>query len=161
VSGQQGVAAQIEIIVLGADLTHAKHVLPHRRDDALKIGRNFVASVAEEVGGSDVVVRSTVALAHSLGLRVIAEGIETPEQLRRLRELGCEYGQGFLFSRPLAPDDLETLLAGWSPAQVAALRSRRGWDCIETPRREQCSSAEGAQHCPGRKGSWFTIGTGP
>ena len=45
-----------------------------------------------------MIVRSTVALAHSLGLHVIAEGIENTAQLRRLRTLGCEYGQGFLFS---------------------------------------------------------------
>jgi diguanylate cyclase (GGDEF)-like protein/PAS domain S-box-containing protein len=89
--------------------------------DALKIDRSFVSSIAREGAGSVAIVRSTVALAHSLGLHVIAEGIEQPEQLRRLRSLGCEYGQGFLFSQPLSADRTEMLLAGWSPETAAAL----------------------------------------
>jgi diguanylate cyclase (GGDEF)-like protein/PAS domain S-box-containing protein len=92
--------------------------------DALKIDRSFVASI-ESSGGGDVIVRSTIALAHSLGLRVIAEGIEQQCQLQRLRTLGCEYGQGFLFSRPLPVDDAEALLASWRPAEVAALGDHR------------------------------------
>jgi diguanylate cyclase (GGDEF)-like protein/PAS domain S-box-containing protein len=91
---------------------------------ALKIDRSFVASIAGGEGGSDVIVRSTVALAHSLGLHVIAEGIETQEQLRRLRTLGCEYGQGFLFSEPLNATDCEALLASWSSGEMATLGDR-------------------------------------
>jgi EAL domain-containing protein (putative c-di-GMP-specific phosphodiesterase class I) len=68
-----------------------------------------------------VIVRSTVALAHGLGLRVIAEGIEGADQLRQLRTLGCEFGQGFLFSRALTADDTRTLLESWSPGDVIAL----------------------------------------
>jgi EAL domain-containing protein (putative c-di-GMP-specific phosphodiesterase class I) len=89
--------------------------------DALKIDRSFVATISEESDGSDVIVRSTVALAHSLGLPVIAEGIESPDQLKRLRSLGCEFGQGFLFSRALTADDTRTLLESWSPGDVIAL----------------------------------------
>jgi EAL domain-containing protein (putative c-di-GMP-specific phosphodiesterase class I) len=59
---------------------------------ALKIDRSFVASMSRDGDGSDVIVRSTVALAHSLGLIVIAEGIEDPAQLARLLALGCDYG---------------------------------------------------------------------
>jgi diguanylate cyclase (GGDEF)-like protein/PAS domain S-box-containing protein len=92
--------------------------------DALKIDRSFVASIGTGPGGSDVIVRSTVALAHSLGLHVIAEGIEDAGQLQRLRTLGCEYGQGFLFSPPLSAGDTEMLLVGWSPARTAALGDR-------------------------------------
>jgi diguanylate cyclase (GGDEF)-like protein/PAS domain S-box-containing protein len=92
--------------------------------DALKIDRSFVASIDDEQNGSAAIVRSTVALAHSLGLTVIAEGIENERQLRRLRALGCEYGQGFLFSEPLSGGQTETLLAGWSPARIAALGDR-------------------------------------
>jgi EAL domain-containing protein (putative c-di-GMP-specific phosphodiesterase class I) len=89
--------------------------------DALKIDRSFVASIDAEDGGSDAIVRSTIALAHSLGLRVIAEGIEHQGQLRRLRNLGCEYGQGFLFSEALSAEETVELLASWRPALVAAL----------------------------------------
>ncbi|HEV3053624.1 MAG TPA: EAL domain-containing protein, partial [Solirubrobacteraceae bacterium] len=63
----------------------------------------------------------TVALAHALGLRVIAEGIETTFQLRRLRTLGCEYGQGYLFSAPVTETAMQALLARWSPSRVLAL----------------------------------------
>jgi diguanylate cyclase (GGDEF)-like protein/PAS domain S-box-containing protein len=92
--------------------------------DALKIDRSFVASIGNKTGGSDVIVRSTVALAHSLGLHVIAEGIENAGQLQRLRTLGCEYGQGFLFSPALTATDTEMLLVSWSPARAAALGDR-------------------------------------
>jgi EAL domain-containing protein (putative c-di-GMP-specific phosphodiesterase class I) len=83
--------------------------------DALKIDRSFVASLGSSESDSEVIVRSTVALAHSLGLGVIAEGIETVEQAERLRALGCDYGQGYLFSEPLSAERMEALLAGWSP----------------------------------------------
>ena len=66
-----------------------------------------------------MIVRSTVALAHTLGLRVIAEGIENTLQLLRLRTLGCDFGQGFLLSRPLAEADTEALLAEWTPGRIA------------------------------------------
>ncbi|MHB8690939.1 MAG: putative bifunctional diguanylate cyclase/phosphodiesterase [Solirubrobacteraceae bacterium] len=85
--------------------------------NALKIDRGFVASMNDDAG-SDAIVRSTIALAHSLGLGVIAEGIETTDQLRRLQALGCELGQGYLFSRPLAAEDAAVLFAQWSPSQV-------------------------------------------
>ena len=89
--------------------------------EALKIDRSFVGSLT---AGSDVIVRSTIALAHSLGMQAVAEGIENPIQLRRLRTLGCEYGQGYLFSRPVSGDALRGLLAGWSDARAAALGDR-------------------------------------
>jgi EAL domain-containing protein (putative c-di-GMP-specific phosphodiesterase class I) len=62
-----------------------------------------------------------VALAHSLGLPVIAEGIEDPDQLRRLRSLGCEFGQGYLFSPALGADQTRSLLETWSPTEVVGL----------------------------------------
>jgi len=67
---------------------------------ALKIDQSFVASLPADAD-SQAIVRSTVALAHSLGLTVVAEGIENIDQLEYLRSLGCEYGQGYLFSRPM------------------------------------------------------------
>jgi EAL domain-containing protein (putative c-di-GMP-specific phosphodiesterase class I) len=87
--------------------------------EALKIDRGFVAALGGGDGsrsGSDAIVRSTVALAHSLGMRVIAEGIEDRAQLQRVRELGCDFAQGFLFSEPLSAEETETLLVGWTPA---------------------------------------------
>ena len=62
--------------------------------------------------------RTIVSLGHSLGMEVIAEGVETPEQLALLRALGCEYGQGFFFSRPVDGDSAATL-AGVAPRWIA------------------------------------------
>jgi predicted signal transduction protein with EAL and GGDEF domain len=89
--------------------------LHHYPVDALKIDRSFVASMDQNSAGTDVIVSSTVALAHNLGLSVVAEGIEDDIQLQRLRTFGCEYGQGFLFSKPLSHENTEVLLKDWSP----------------------------------------------
>ncbi|HWE33904.1 MAG TPA: EAL domain-containing protein [Solirubrobacteraceae bacterium] len=113
-----GVGLHLDDFGTGYSSLAALHQFPV---DALKIDRSFVASIDSEDSGSDVIVRSTIALAHSLGLRVIAEGIERQGQLQRLRTLGCEYGQGFLFSEPLGAEDTVDLLACWRPARVAAL----------------------------------------
>jgi diguanylate cyclase (GGDEF)-like protein len=68
---------------------------------ALKIDRSFVAPIGSEAPGNTMtVLRAIHALGTSLGLEIIAEGIETPEQLQALRGMGCEYGQGFLLARP-------------------------------------------------------------
>jgi diguanylate cyclase (GGDEF)-like protein/PAS domain S-box-containing protein len=85
--------------------------------DAIKIDRSFVASILRG-NGDDAVVRSIVALAHSLDLAVIAAGIEDRRQLRHLRTLGCEYGQGALFSVPVSDEDLRAWLLQWDPDQV-------------------------------------------
>ena len=68
---------------------------------ALKVDRSFVADVPGGPGAA--VVSATTRLAHDLGLFVVGEGIETPEQLEHLRRLGCDVGQGYLLSRPLHP----------------------------------------------------------
>jgi EAL domain-containing protein (putative c-di-GMP-specific phosphodiesterase class I) len=67
----------------------------------LKIDRSFVARLNDENGGAEI-VRAIVGLARNLSLKVVAEGVETLEQLKQLREMGCDYGQGYLFSRPLS-----------------------------------------------------------
>ncbi|WP_448564312.1 putative bifunctional diguanylate cyclase/phosphodiesterase [Trichothermofontia sp.] len=67
--------------------------------DILKIDYSFVAKMQESPRNQEF-VKAIVNLAHFLGLRVIAEGIETLEQQQRLEEMGCEYGQGYLFARP-------------------------------------------------------------
>ncbi|HEU5423659.1 MAG TPA: EAL domain-containing protein, partial [Nitrolancea sp.] len=76
--------------------------------DGLKIDHTLVRLIDAEREGA--LVRGTLALARSLGLAVVAEGIETPAQLTCLRELGCPNGQGFLFAPALEPGALEALI---------------------------------------------------
>ncbi|HET7575814.1 MAG TPA: EAL domain-containing protein [Sphingomicrobium sp.] len=71
----------------------------------LKIDQAFVADVSRS-RDCRLIIQSIVELAHGLGLTATAEGIETVEQLRMVRELGCDVGQGFLISQPLNPDVL-------------------------------------------------------
>lgn len=61
------------------------------------------------------IVEATVALAHTLGLQVTVEGVETAEQAARLRALGCELGQGYYFTPPLVPEAVDALLAREAP----------------------------------------------
>ena len=113
-----GVGLHLDDFGTGYSSLTALHRFPV---DALKIDRSFVATIDAPADGNDVIVRSTVALAHSLGLPVIAEGIESPDQLRHLRALGCEFGQGFLFSRALDATATRELLESWSPDAILAL----------------------------------------
>jgi EAL domain-containing protein (putative c-di-GMP-specific phosphodiesterase class I) len=78
--------------------------------DTLKVDRSFVMQMDSQEGDA-MIVRSTIALAHSLGLRAVAEGVETEAVLEELRELGCDMLQGFHLSRPLPPERLEAWLA--------------------------------------------------
>jgi diguanylate cyclase (GGDEF)-like protein/PAS domain S-box-containing protein len=83
----------------------------HRFDaDVVKIDRSFIANLEGSVH-TQKIVRSVMDMANSLDLQSIAEGIETPAQLELIRELGCELGQGFLFSRPVPPHEISAMLA--------------------------------------------------
>ncbi|HYD80254.1 MAG TPA: EAL domain-containing protein [Paucimonas sp.] len=77
--------------------------------DYLKIDQSFVRDMSHNQG-SRTIAETMIMMAHKLGMRVIAEGIETSEQRELLARAGCDYGQGFLFSRAVAPQELEALL---------------------------------------------------
>ncbi|HEX5436153.1 MAG TPA: EAL domain-containing protein [Gemmatimonadaceae bacterium] len=77
--------------------------------DAIKIDRSFVSRIDAEPQALHL-VRTILTLARNLGLETVAEGVATAEQWRQLRELGCTYGQGFLFSPPLHPNEMTMLL---------------------------------------------------
>ncbi len=77
--------------------------------DVIKVDRSFVAGLGDGQGSS--IAGAIVSLAHALGLRTVAEGIEDDEQRRAVLALGCDVGQGFLFARPMPVDDLTRLLA--------------------------------------------------
>ncbi len=77
--------------------------------DYLKIDQVFVRNLVED-GNSRTLSEAIIAMAHKLGLKVIAEGIETPEQRRFLKAAGCDYGQGYLYSQPVPAVEFEALL---------------------------------------------------
>ena len=82
--------------------------------DALKIDQSFVQDIAR--GGSDgAIVSAVIAMGKALNIRVIAEGVETPEQLKFLKEHGCHEFQGYLFSRPMAAGALTEMIHTASP----------------------------------------------
>ncbi|MBC3760085.1 putative bifunctional diguanylate cyclase/phosphodiesterase [Quadrisphaera oryzae] len=98
--------------------------------DEVKLDRSFVTglgSAAGGEGGDEVLVASIIDLAHRLGMKVVAEGVEDPAETRALRALGCDVAQGYLFARPapaaaLAPELLATSRRWWrAPAQGRVL----------------------------------------
>ena len=91
--------------------------LKHLPLDTIKIDRTFVAGI--EATADRSIVQAVIALAHGLGIGVVAEGIETDDQVDRLRELGCDLGQGYLFSRPV-PAEQTAVLLGTLPTTTAA-----------------------------------------
>ncbi len=107
-----GVSTAIDDFGTGYSSLRQLQLLPI---DHLKIDRSFVATMVEDPDASTIVA-ATVRLAHGLGLEAVAEGAETDDQVERLRLLDCDYAQGYLWSRPLPPSDLETWLAGWRPS---------------------------------------------
>ncbi len=78
--------------------------------DVLKIDQSFVAGINDSVE-SDAIVHALVQLGKTLGLGIVAEGIETQEQRRRLETEGVDYGQGYLFAQPLDVEAVNGLLA--------------------------------------------------
>ncbi len=95
----------------------------------LKIDRSFITAMLEDAR-AEAIVRSTIDLAHNLGLTVVAEGIETEAVMERLAVLGAETGQGFLISRPLPAEELtEQLISAFGIAGV----ENRGADIAAVP----------------------------
>lgn len=78
--------------------------------DILKIDREFIQDIIFDPGDREL-VNATIMMAHGLGLKVIAEGVETEEQRKLLLSLGCDFAQGYLFSKPLSHEDMSDLLA--------------------------------------------------
>jgi diguanylate cyclase (GGDEF)-like protein len=98
-----------------SSLTHLQRMPVHE----IKIDRSFVASMATEAT-SAAIVSSTVDLAHALGLRVVAEGIEDEATWTRLRAVGCDAAQGYHLSRPLPPGELEATIGDIAERSRAA-----------------------------------------
>ena len=104
-----GVEVHIDDFGTGYSSLEALHDLPF---DALKIDRSFVSRLTSNARSRDL-VRTIVTMGLNLNLKVIAEGIETSEEHRLVRELGCTHGQGYLFSRPVPAEEFRAFLYGW------------------------------------------------
>lgn len=101
-----GIRFAIDDFGTGHSSLERLHQLPV---DTLKIDRSFVARMLNETESLEI-VRTIIDLAHTLALEVVAEGVETSEQVRKLRSLECEYGQGYLFAQPLPPQQARQVL---------------------------------------------------
>ena len=108
---QQGVQLYMDDFGKGYSSLNYLHRFPM---DILKIDRSFVARI-DEAPENMAIVETIVRLAHLLGMEVVAEGIQRREQIETLRRLGCEYGQGYLFARPVPPAEAEALLQRQMP----------------------------------------------
>jgi EAL domain-containing protein (putative c-di-GMP-specific phosphodiesterase class I) len=87
--------------------------------DKIKIDGSFIRDLSEQPD-SVAIVRAVAGLGSNLGISTTAEGVETEEQLQRLRDEGCTEVQGYLFSRPIPADDVRLLLQRLAPATKAA-----------------------------------------
>ena len=101
-----GVMLSIDDFGTGYSSLSNLHQLPF---DTLKIDRSFVMNVGEK-GENSQILQTIISLAKNLRMKVIAEGIETESQLALLKNLGCDFGQGYLISKPLPKDAMEELL---------------------------------------------------
>jgi diguanylate cyclase (GGDEF)-like protein/PAS domain S-box-containing protein len=92
------------------------------RYDSLKIDRAFVSTMSEKVDSS-AIVEAIITLGMTLGMQVVAEGVETPEQFKRLRAMNCPAAQGFWFCKPLHQDAVNDYLRSGAPAVPLVLGS--------------------------------------
>ncbi|MEW5774920.1 MAG: EAL domain-containing protein [Thermodesulfobacteriota bacterium] len=106
--GLHGLGVSLAIDDFGTGYSSLSH-LARFPFDFLKVDMSFVRAMHDNPE-SLAIVETIVGLAHSLGKQIIAEGVETPQQLAALRQLGCQYGQGYLFARPLPRGEAEALL---------------------------------------------------
>jgi predicted signal transduction protein with EAL and GGDEF domain len=110
---EAGISLQIDDFGTGYSSLSYLHELPL---DSLKIDRSFIWKLdASKKHSNGEIVQTILTLARSLGLTVVAEGIETETQLRTLETLECDYGQGFYFAKPLPASELERLLISKQP----------------------------------------------
>ncbi len=114
--GAAGVRLCLDDFGTGFSSLSALHALPI---EAIKLDRSFVARLGTDPAALEV-IRAISDVAHRLGKTVVAEGIETADQLATLQEVGCEYGQGFLFARPLPARDVTDLITGGTTWDVPA-----------------------------------------
>jgi EAL domain-containing protein (putative c-di-GMP-specific phosphodiesterase class I) len=92
--------------------------------DIIKIDQSFVRDMADDPG-DEAIIRAVINLGRSLGIKVVAEGIESDDQERRLLELDCDFGQGFLYSRAVPASRVPALVERWRGHRHTAARDLR------------------------------------
>lgn len=107
--------------------------------DYLKIDRSFVNGIGQDAS-SRALCQAIVVMAHALGMKVVAEGIETQAQYDWLRDAGCDYGQGFLLSRPLKPEAFEAFVGRAPASSTAASPVSKAPAARSTPAQSVCIS---------------------
>lgn len=117
---RRGIEIYLDDFGIGYSSLGTLHSLPF---SAIKLDRSFVKGLEAEPE-NEATVRAMVMIAETRGIRLIAEGIETSEQVATLRELECRFGQGFLFSRPLPAGELEQVVANDWQLAVGATSNR-------------------------------------
>jgi len=106
----ESLTLDVEAVAALIARAHARGIKVALDDFKLKIDRSFVSGMAASARDQSI-VRTVVQLAHNLGLQVVAEGIESSDEVRRLRNMGCMRGQGFFFGRPMRRQQLEQWIA--------------------------------------------------
>ncbi len=121
---QRGLTLSMDDFGTGYSSLSYLHKFPF---NVLKIDRSFVSRIGPN-GEDSEIVATIVALAHNLGMKVVAEGVETAEQAARLRALRCQYAQGFYFDRPLSAPDAASRLAAKDEALAGCVVAGVGAD---------------------------------
>ena len=101
-----------------SSLAYLKDLAPH----TIKIDRSFVTNVSASKT-KQAITRSTVYMAQEMGMEIVAEGVETPQDQQFLKELGCDIGQGYFYSRPLPQDEFFQFCENWDALQAKQAKS--------------------------------------
>jgi len=111
----RGARAAIGDLGVGfASFSEAQH-LPF---DSVKLDRSLMTQIAANETAADV-VRHLIAISQTIGLEATAQGIEQRAQLDLIRSMGCRFAQGYVFTKPLAPEAFATFLSNWDPSEFA------------------------------------------
>ena len=123
-SGLSAIGVQWSLDDFGTGYSSLSY-LDRLRVDTLKFDRLFISRIALDRAGSEM-VRAIIALAHTLQIDVVGEGVETPEQLAALGEFGCDYAQGFLLAQALDAAGADRLIAEQPWRMPSLMSSGRG-----------------------------------
>jgi len=126
---QQGIQIALDDFGTGyASLTHLKQFPV----DHIKIDRSFVRDL-EHDSDDEAIIAAVISLGRSLQLAITAEGVETHGQARRLRELGCDHAQGYLYAKPMAAEQVPELLRRWNSMLVKPRSERNARMLVGRP----------------------------